>query len=33
MPISPYIRETMNSKGASAIRRMFEEGIKLKQIH
>ena len=30
MPISPYIRETMNSKGSGVIRKMFEEGIRLK---
>ena len=30
MPISPYIKETMTSKGASVIRKMFEEGTKLK---
>lgn len=30
MPISPYIKETMSSKGASVIRKMFEEGTKLK---
>ena len=33
MPISPYIKETMTSKGAGVIRKMFEEGIKLKAIH
>lgn len=33
MPISPYIKETINSKGAGVIRKMFEEGIKLKAIH
>ena len=30
MPIANYIRETMNSKGASVIRKMFEEGNALK---
>ena len=30
MPISPYIKETMTSKGASVIRKMFEEGTQLK---
>ncbi len=30
MPISAYIKETMNSKGAGVIRKMFEEGIRLK---
>lgn len=30
MPISPYIKETMNSKGSGVIRKMFEEGNKLK---
>ena len=30
MPIANYIRETMNSKGASVIRKMFEEGAQLK---
>lgn len=30
MPISPYIKETMTSKSAGVIRKMFEEGIKLK---
>ena len=29
--IAPYIKETMNSKGASVIRKMFEEGIQLKK--
>ena len=33
MPISPYIKETMTSKGAGVIRKMFEEVIKLKSIH
>ncbi|MBO4321187.1 MAG: pyridoxal phosphate-dependent aminotransferase [Treponema sp.] len=33
MPISPYIKETMTSKGAGVIRKMFEEGIKLKAVH
>ena len=33
MPISPYIKETMTSKGAGVIRKMFEEGIRLKAIH
>lgn len=31
MPISPYIKETMTSKGAGVIRKMFEEGVKLKK--
>ncbi len=30
MPIAPHIKEIMNSKGASVIRKMFEEGAKLK---
>ncbi|MCI7577438.1 MAG: pyridoxal phosphate-dependent aminotransferase [Spirochaetia bacterium] len=30
MPISAFIKETMTSKGAGVIRKMFEEGIKLK---
>ncbi len=30
MPIAQYIKETMNSKGASVIRKMFEEGNALK---
>lgn len=30
MPISQYIKETMNSKGSGVIRKMFEEGNKLK---
>ena len=30
MPISTFIKETMTSKGAGVIRKMFEEGIKLK---
>ena len=30
MPISSYIKETMSSKGAGVIRKMFEEGIRLK---
>lgn len=30
MPISTYINDTMKSKGAGVIRKMFEEGIKLK---
>lgn len=30
MPISPYIKETMTSKSAGVIRKMFEEGLKLK---
>ena len=30
MPISTSIKETMTSKGAGVIRKMFEEGIKLK---
>lgn len=30
MPISPYIKETMNSKGSGVIRKMFEEGNRLK---
>lgn len=33
MPISSYIKETMNSKGAGVIRKMFEEGLRLKAIH
>ena len=31
MPVARYIKETMNSKGAGVIRKMFEEGVKLKQ--
>ena len=31
--IAKNIKETMNSKGASVIRKMFEEGRKLKAIH
>lgn len=31
MPIAPHIKETMSSKNASAIRKMFEEGSLLKQ--
>ena len=31
MAIAPHIKEMMNSKGASVIRRMFEEGALLKQ--
>lgn len=31
MPIAPRIKEIINSKGASVIRKMFEEGIILKQ--
>jgi aspartate aminotransferase len=31
MPVSPYIRATMTSKGAGVIRKMFEEGIELKK--
>lgn len=30
MPISPAIRETMNSRASGVIRKMFEEGLKLK---
>lgn len=30
MPVSAYIKETMNSKGSGVIRKMFEEGLKLK---
>lgn len=33
MPISAYIKETMNSKGAGVIRKMFEEGVRLKKVH
>lgn len=33
MPISGYIKETMNSKGAGVIRKMFEEGLRLKKLH
>lgn len=33
MPISPYIKEKMTSKSAGVIRKMFEEGIKLKKLH
>ena len=29
--IAKYIQETINSKGASVIRKMFEEGIALKK--
>ena len=31
MAIAPHIKEMMNSKGASVIRRMFEEGALLKK--
>ena len=31
MPISPYIKETMSSKTAGVIRKMFEEGLELKK--
>ena len=31
MPISKYIKETMNSKGSGVIRKMFEEGVALKK--
>ena len=31
MSIAPHIKETMNSKGASVIRKMFEEGALLKK--
>ena len=31
MPVSTYIKETMTSKGAGVIRKMFEEGIRLKK--
>lgn len=31
MSVAPHIRETMNSRNASVIRRMFEEGASLKQ--
>lgn len=31
MPISRYIKETMNSKGSGVIRKMFEEGVALKK--
>lgn len=33
MPIAPHIREAMNSRNASVIRRMFEEGALLKEKH
>ena len=33
MPVSTYIKETMTSKGAGVIRKMFEEGIVLKKEH
>ncbi|MBQ5491839.1 MAG: pyridoxal phosphate-dependent aminotransferase [Treponema sp.] len=33
MPVSPYIYSQMTSPQAGVIRRMFEEGIKLKAIH
>ncbi len=33
MAISSYINEVMNSKGSGVIRKMFEEGIKLKAIY
>ncbi|MBQ6568283.1 MAG: pyridoxal phosphate-dependent aminotransferase, partial [Treponema sp.] len=33
MPISRYIKETMNSKGSGVIRKMFEEGVALKKLH
>ena len=31
MPVSPYIKETMSSKTAGVIRKMFEEGLELKK--
>lgn len=31
MPVASYIKETMNSKGASVIRKMFEEGAVLRK--
>ncbi len=31
MPVSSYIKETMNSKGSGVIRKMFEEGVALKK--
>lgn len=31
MPVSRYIKETMNSKGSGVIRKMFEEGVALKK--
>ena len=31
MPIAGYIKETMTSKGAGVIRKMFEEGLRLKK--
>lgn len=31
MPVAPHIKETMNSKNSSAIRKMFEEGCYLKK--
>ncbi len=31
MPVSSYIKETMSSKGAGVIRKMFEEGLELKK--
>lgn len=33
MPISSQIKESMTSKSAGVIRKMFEEGLKLKSIH
>ncbi len=33
MPISSYIKETMSSKSAGAIRKMFEEGLRLKKMY
>ena len=31
MPVAGYIKETMTSKGAGVIRKMFEEGLRLKK--
>ncbi len=33
MPVNQYIKETMSSKGSSVIRKMFEEGTKLKALY
>ncbi len=31
--IAPYMKELMDNKSSSVIRKMFEEGIQLKKIH
>lgn len=33
MAIAPHIKETINSKGASVIRKMFEEGVALRKLY